>query len=444
MDTKTDRALRLSILEGIFAQFHITLTGGMFLTSFALFLNLNDLQLGILSSIPSLLAGVGFFSAYISNIFGNRKSLCIWNAAIGRGIFVVFLIPLIFKFRISITLFFTIIFIYNLLMNFLSNLWLSWMTELVPSEIKGRYFGIRNTIINFVGMLINYAGGKILDVLNKDKAFILIFMVSIFCSTISAILLGIQLEPEFKKNKVSLKKIFIVPLKDRNFILLIRFVSFWYLFAGIATPFWVVHMVHNLKMNYSTIAIYSIIAGILSSLFQLIWGKLIDRVKSKPILIINFIGICFLPIFWLIAKKDFILPIWIDAFLTGIFWSGVNLSLFSILLTLVEEKKFKESYFALFSTITGLCGFLSSLLGGFIAELMNNFSYHTPFQDFKNYHILFILVVVFRIFSIPLLLKVNEKESYRVKETIQLIMDYSIRRLNEYKDLILSVLRFTR
>lgn len=444
MDNKTKKALTISIFEGIFAQFHITLTGGMFLTSFALYLSLNNFHLGLLSAIPSLLAGVGFFSAYISNIFGKRKSLCTLAAGIGRGIFIVILIPLILNLKISIPLFFFTIFLFNLLMNFLSNLWLSWMTDLVPDEIRGRYFGIRNTIISAIGMLINYAGGKILDVVEKNNAFIMIFSMSIICSTISAILLAFQSEPEFEKKEVSLKEIFISPFKDKDFISLIKFVSFWYLLAGIATPFWVVHMVQNLKMNYTNIAVYSIIAGIISLLFQIIWGKLIDKVKSKPILIINFLGICFLPLFWLIARSDFVLPIWIDAFLTGIFWSGVNLSLFNILLTLVEEKKLKEAYFALFSTITGLCGFLSSLLGGFLAEMLKSFNYHTIFQDFKNYHILFLLVVIFRFLSIPLLFKVNEKESYKVKDTIQLMMDYSIRRLNDYKDLILSVLRFTK
>uniref|UniRef100_A0A7C4YIW8 MFS transporter n=1 Tax=candidate division WOR-3 bacterium TaxID=2052148 RepID=A0A7C4YIW8_UNCW3 len=444
MKSSLDKSLKISIWEGIFAQFHITLTGGMFLTSFALFLGLNDFQLGILSAIPSLLSGTGFFSAYISNYFGKRKIFCVIAAGIGRGIFILFLIPLIFNFKISIPLFFTTIFIFNLLMNFLGNLWLSWMTDLVPNEIRGRYFGIRNTIISGIGMVINYLGGKILDLLGKNTAFIIIFSVSIFCSTISSILLYMQEEKKLEKKIISLKEILFSPLKDKNFIKLIRFVSFWYLFAGIATPFWVVHMIQNLKMSYTTIALYSIIAGIISLLFQIVWGRLIDRVKSKPVLTINFLGISFLPLFWLIARADFILPIWIDAFLTGIFWSGVNLSLFTILLNYVEDKDLKESYFALFSTITGLCGFVSSLIGGAIAESLKSFHFHTIFQDFKNYHILFALVILFRFLSIPFLQKVKEKEAYPLKETFILIKDYTLRRLNEYKELFLNIFRFSK
>ncbi|MEO0206207.1 MAG: MFS transporter, partial [candidate division WOR-3 bacterium] len=287
---------RISIIEGIFAQFHITLTGGMFLTSFALFLNANPFQMGVLVSIPSLLAGAGFFSAYIANLTGKRKSPNLITALAGRSLFLFFIIGLIFNIRISINFFFVIIFFFNLLLNFSGNLWLSWMSDLVPKEERGRYFGIRNTIISGVAMVVNYAGGRILDIYAPNQAFVIIFSVAVFFAVLAGITLSFQPEPGFEKKPIHFKDVFLTPLKDSNFVALIKFVSFWYLFAGIAGPFWVVHMIKNLKMAYSTIAIYGIIAGIASLVFQLFWGKLIDRVKSKPILAINFVGITFLPL----------------------------------------------------------------------------------------------------------------------------------------------------
>ncbi|MEO0185296.1 MAG: MFS transporter [candidate division WOR-3 bacterium] len=435
---------RISIIEGIFAQFHITLTGGMFLTSFALFLNANPFQMGVLVSIPSLLAGAGFFSAYIANLTGKRKSPNLITALVGRSLFLFFIIGLIFNIRISINFFFVIIFFFNLLLNFSGNLWLSWMSDLVPKEERGRYFGIRNTIISGVGMVVNYAGGRILDIYAPNQAFVIIFSVAVFFAVLAGIALSFQPEPGFEKKPIHFKDVFLTPLKDRNFLALIKFVSFWYLFAGIAGPFWVVHMIQNLKMAYSNIAIYGIIAGIAGLIFQIFWGKLIDRVKSKPILAINFVGITFLPLIWLFARPDFILPIWIDAFFSGLFWCGINLSLFNILLSLTEEKELKESYFAVFSTITGFCGFLSSILGGLIAQLLINFKFEFWGQTFVNFHILFIGTSFFRFVSMFLLRKVREKEAYPTLTALQLIGDYAVRRLNEHKDLLLNTLRFTK
>ncbi len=437
-------APRISIIEGIFAQFHITLTSGMFLTAFALFLNANPFQMGVLASIPSILAGVGFFSAYFANLIGKRKLPCLWTAVTGRGLFLFFIIALVFDIRLSINTFFVIIFLFNLLLNFAGNLWLSWMSDLIPRQERGRYFGIRSTIISAVGMVVNYAGGKVLDACASHTAFVIIFSTAVLFSTLGGITLSFQPEPGFVKKAVHFRDVFTKPLKDANFLRLIEFVSFWYLFAGIAAPFWVVHMIRNLKMAYSTIAVYGIIAGIASLVFQIFWGKMIDKVKSKPVLAINFVGITFLPFIWLFATPTFILPIWIDAFLSGLFWCGINLSLFNILLSLTEEKELKESYFALFSTITGICGFLSSILGGLIAQLLVHFKFEFLGQTFVNFHILFLGTSLFRFISIFLLRRVREKEAYPTLSALQLMGDYAARRLNEHKDLLLNTLRFTK
>lgn len=416
----------------------------MFLTSFALFLNANPFQMGILASIPSLLAGVGFFSAYIAHIVGERKTPCALTAGVGRGLFIFFIIALILNIRISITIFFLIIFLFNLLLNFSGNLWLSWMSDLIPREQRGRYFGVRNTILNGIGMVVNYLGGKILDIWEPRRAYITLFSTAVLFSTIAGVTLSLQPEPKFEKREISFREVFLKPLKDKSFIALIKFVSFWYLFAGIAAPFWVVHMIKNLKMAYSMIAVYGIIAGIASLLFQIFWGRMIDRVKSKPILVMNFVGITFLPIIWLFATPNFILPIWIDAFFSGAFWSGINLSLFNILLSLTEEKELKESYFAVFSTITGICGFFSSILGGLLAQLFVNFKFEFLGQTFVNFHLLFLGTSIFRFLSIALLRRVREKEAYPTLSALQMIGDYAVRRLNEHKDLLLNTLRFTK
>ncbi|HEX7319341.1 MAG TPA: MFS transporter [bacterium] len=435
---------KISIIEGAFAQFHITLTGGMFLTAFALYIGVNAFQMGLLAAIPSIMASVGFVSAYLAYTFGKRKLLCVYTSGIGRGLFIAFIVALAFNFRISIQLFFLVIFLFNFFLSFSGNLWTSWMSDLIPREARGKYFGIRNTIISGIGMIVNYTGGILLDRFTQNTAFLMIFSVSVMCSTIAALILSSQPEPVFEKKVIKLETVFLTPLRDKNFVSLVTFVSFWYLFAGIAAPFWVVHMIKFLKMSYSTIAIYSIIAGISSLGFQLLWGKMIDKTRSKPVLTINFIGVIFLPLIWLFARPNFTLPIWIDAFFSGGFWSGINLSLFNILLSLTEDKEIKESYFAVFSTITGICGFLSSLLGGLIAQVLSRFEWQFLGQTFINFHVLFLGTTLFRAISLGFLRQVHEKEAYPTLYTLQMIGDYTVRRLNEYKDLVLNALRFTK
>jgi len=445
-DTKS--GLRISVIEGVFAQVHINLTAGMFLTSFALYIGLNNIGIGILSAIPAFLTGFAFFAVYLVKLVKSRRVLCVVLSGVGRGVFLVFGLLLLFNIRISHGLFFLLIVLHNVFMNLSANAWLSWMSDLVPREMRGRYFAWRNTILNVIGMAVNVLGGRILDAYKAAgmlaRGLAIIYTGASVSSTIAAGVLSKQPEPPAVIEAPPLKKIFITPLRDANFMNLLKFVSFWYLLAGIASPFYLVHMLTNLSMSYSTIAIYSIVAGVASLIFQILWGRAVDRFKCKPVLAINFFFAAFLPIIWVFARKDFFLPIWIDAFLTGIFWSGINLSLFNILFSLTEDKQLKEGYFAVFSTISGIFGFIAATLGGFVAQALEPVRLNVFGLTLINYHLMFIFASLARFASMLFLVKVKEKEACPTMEALHLMGDYALRRLTLYKDLVLNTLRFQK
>jgi hypothetical protein len=447
MDT-IKRALRISVVEGVFAQVHINLTTGMFLTSLALSIGLNDIGIGFLSAIPAFFTGFGFLAIYFVHLLKNRRTLCVFASGLGRGLFLIIGLMLLAGMRVHHGLFLFIIALHNVLLNLASNAWLSWMSDLVPSNTRGRYFGARNTILSIIGMMVNIVGGRILDLFsavgNVARGLGSLLTSAAVSSTIAAGVLSTQPEPPVSIEPPRPKKMLFTPFKDHDFRSLLRFVSFWYLLAGIASPFYVVHMLKNLQMTYSQVALYSIIAGSTTILFQIIWGQAIDRWKSKPVLTINFFCAASLPLFWLFATKDFLLPIWIDAFLTGIFWTGINLSLFNIVFSLTEEKRLKESYFAVFASITGVFAFVASSAGGLIAQALAHLQVHVFGLSLVNYQLMFFFASCIRFLSIMLLVRVKEKEAYPALRALQLMGDYTVRRLVLYKGLVLNTLRFNK
>jgi hypothetical protein len=444
----TTPGLRISVIEGAFAQVHINITAGMFLTSFALYIGLNNIGIGFLSAIPALCTGFGFFSLFFAKIFKSRRALCVITSGFGRGIFLVLGAFLLFNLRIQPAFFFVLIILYNIFMNLSSNAWLSWMSDLVPRTIRGRYFAIRNTILNLIGMATTLLGGRILDAFKAveavGKGLGVLFTGASVSSTIAAGILSRQPDPQKAIQVPYLRTLFLTPLEDRNFRHLLIFIGVWYLFGGMASPFFVVHMLTNLSMSYSTIALYTIIAGISSLVFQILWGKAIDTFRAKPVLAISYLSSACLPLFWLFAKPDFLLPIWIDAFLTGIFWTGINLSLFNIVLNLTEDKVLKEGYFAVFTAITGIFAFIASLAGGFIAQWLAEIRIELYGFTFVNYHFLFAFTSLVRFTSGILLSRVEDRFATPAVQALQLIGDYSLRRLMLYRGLILNTLRFKK
>lgn len=442
------KGLRISIIQGLFSNIHITLTGGMFLTGFALYLGATPFHIGLLAAIPALLTSFGFVSAYLVNRLQHRKPLTIVTSGISRLLFFIPALLLLFNYKPSLSYFLILIGVFNALLTIADNSWLSWMSDLVPRESRGRFFGIRNTGMGLIGMIMSFSGARFLDhykaIGQNNFGFGIIFLVASIAATIGTILLTQQPEIVKPRERSSLKKIVTAPFKDTNFRKFLKFVGFWNLTSGFAGPFYIVFMLQNLKMSYSTVAIYSIIANLVILVFQPLWGKAIDRFRSKPVLFINFFVIGFLPLIWIFPTPLFLFPVWLDAFITGVFWPGVNLSVFNIVFSLSDNEEQKESYFAMYATLAGICGFISALLGGYLAGLLKGFHLQVFGLNIVNYQLFFIFAGLTRFIALFLLKGVSEAKATSPSYALGIMTDYAVRRLNYGKEFILNTIRFLR
>jgi MFS family permease len=447
-DNKIKTGLKISVFEGSFAQIHINLTGGMFLTGFALYLGANAFQIGLLAAIPAILTSLGFLAGILVNQLKQRRTPTVLASGTARGLFFIPAILLLFNHKMGIGNFLILVGIVNGLLTIANTMWTGWMSDLVPKEMRGRYFGIRNTILGFIGMIVSFGGAKLLDYykgLNQTTSgFALIFGLATIASTMAAILLSQQPEIAIAPKPTALRQIILGPLHDKNFRKFLGFVSFWYLTSGVASPFFMVFLLQNLSLPYSTIALYSIFAGLMGLIFQLLWGRAVDRFRSKPVLTINFLCVAFLPLLWLFPTRTFLLPIWLDAALTGVFWPGVNLAVFNIVLSLSDNEEIKENYFAVFTFVTGMGGFISSLVGGYIANLLKDFRLEIFGLNLINFHLLFIFATISRLLSLLFLRKVQEPKAYPTLYALEVMGDYAMRRLSYGKELFLNTLRFLK
>ena len=447
-DDKIKFGLRISIIEGAFAQIHINLTGGLCLTGFALYLGANVFQIGLLAAIPALLTSFGFLSGILVNRFKERRRPTVFASGIARGLFFIPAVLLLFNYKTGIGNFLVLVGLVNGLLTVANNIWTGWMSDLVPKEMRGRYFGIRNTILGFIGMVVSFTGARLLDYFKglgqTTQGFALIFGFAAISSTTAAILLSQQPEIPITPKPVALRQVILGPLTDKNFRKFLWFIIFWYLTSGIASPFYLVFLLKNLNLHYSTVALYGIFAGVMSLIFQLLWGRAIDKFRSKPVLTINFLCVAFLPLLWLFPTPHFLLPIWFDAALTGVFWPGVNLALFNIVLSLSDKEEIKENYFAVFTAVIGIGGFISSILGGFIANLLKDFRLQIFGLTFINFHLLFIFATITRLLSLFFLKEVQEPKAYPTLYALEVMGDYAIRRLSYGKELFLNTIRFLK
>lgn len=434
--TEPNRSLRLSIIEGSFAAVHITVTGGALVTGYALMLGASDFHLGLLAALGALSTVGSLAGAQLVGILGSRRRLVILAATAGRALWALLcalpFAPLLPGSRLW--LFFLTVFLATSSVNMANNAWTSWMTDLVPLERRGSYFGLRNTVLGAVGMAANFGAGKLFDWFKarglQPQGFALVFGAAALCAIVAGILLSRQWEPPLRGERpLSPRRLVTVPFADRDFRRLLWFFVLWSLATGIASPFFGAHMIKNLRMPFSVIAVYSIIAGILSLSLQPLWGKVIDRIGNRPVLAFNIMGIFLLPLFWLFATPTFYLPIWVDAFLTGLFWPGFGLATFNLLLATAPEQN-RTAYFAVQSVAAGAAVFVASLLGGWAATQLAGFRVVVLGQTLINFHLLFALSSLCRILLLPLAFRLREERAQPVAALLGLVGDKVFQRFN--------------
>ncbi len=440
-----EKGLKISIIEGTFATLYTTLAGGMFLAGLALHLGANSFQIALLSAIPALVSGFSFLAGYLVRWVGARKPLVLWTAGVGRSVYVLIVLALLLRFRLRIELFLLIVGISAVLLAIAGTVWTSWISDLVPEEHRGRFFGVRNAILNFSGVLVAFGAGRSMDYLkargHETTGYLLAFTLAVLFGMVSTLLLRRQPEPEPRLLPgPSFREIFFGPLQEPQFRRLTIFLAIWFLTGTLASPFYLVHLLKNLRFSFTEVAIYSMIGGVIGVLFQLFWGRAIDRFGSRPVTVLNFALVGIMPFLWLFATPRFRLPIWIDGVLNGAVWTGASLGLWNLLLDLADNPARKESYFAIYSVVTGLGAFIASIIAGTIAQLISSFHLKILGIDFYNYDVMFLAAGVARFTCLPLLLKVREPGSKPVRHTIQELTNLALWRLNAGKDVLLQAL----
>ncbi|MDD4051282.1 MAG: MFS transporter [candidate division Zixibacteria bacterium] len=411
-DASIRRWLALASVEGAFANVFVILTGGAFLTGLALFSGANDVTIGLLAAIPFLAQVAQLLSAYLVDITGHRKSITIWASIVARQIWWILVPLLLLVGRVRTDILLGTVAVSSIALMIANPAWMAWMADLVPQRIRGRYFGFRSTAVAVTTLLATIFGGIILDHFHTIDEVPVGFAIIIAAAGTFALAAVILLNKIPDRPSEEIRVPFhwarlIAPFRDTGFRRLVSAFSFWNLAVGIAAAFYAVHMLTNLGMRFTQIAIYSSMTSIVAIGLNRPWGKLIDRFGSKPIIVLCALGLTIVPLIWWIPRPGSIGILWFEAVYSGALWTGFNLGVFNIPIT-ASPREGRTMYLAAFSVVSGAAFFVASLAGGVLAENWSGLHWHLGRQIVVNYHLLFAVSALLRFVGAILFMRVHE------------------------------------
>ena len=385
------RVYRKSILEGAFAQVYGNLAtiGSSFITKLMVIMGATPLQYSMLSAIGQVSAIWQPLGVAFSHHVSERKWPCIWITAVGRFLTLFLGAALLFPSQREGIWFL-------LLMLFFSagfqatgaNIWIAWISDLIPLRIRGRFFSRRNQILLAIGLVVSYIVSYhidlfespegsfktlYLDLLNAHGFFVVqnqalalafVFVAASIIGIIGLSFLALQPERHMAHGtQRSLRKVLLEPFKDKNFRLLLIFGSWWMLATGVGSPFWGPFMLAKLQMSMFEVQLYNTL-HIGSSLVAFsFWGKFIDRFGNKTAMKICVALGAFNPMLWLFMSSANYTILWFEAFSSGFMWAGTGIITTNFVLSIAPKRR-EQAYSGIYAATTGIFMMSSSLASG--------------------------------------------------------------------------------
>lgn len=349
-------------------------SGGAVLTAWALHLGGGPLAVGVLGSLTYFAQLVQFPSAWLTARLGGRK-VALWAVALSRQA----LWPLVVLPFLPIgadakrTVLVAVSAVSALLAIVGGNGWTTWMGDLVPGSIRGRYFGRRTAFCTITGAAANLGAGVWLD-FSRGRGFEAwalsgLGLVAVGVGALSTWLMAQQHDPGHHSEREVPWRAMWAPLREAPMRRLLAYIVPWNFGVGLSSSLFAIFMLHELHMGYAAMAVREIAAAVIRMLCSPLWGRAIDRVGARPVLVACSCLIVGIPFIWFLPTADNLWPVFGDSLAAGILWSGQALAVQQLPIA-ISPSRGRSWHVAAFYAAAGLAFALAAVAGGHLGDVL--------------------------------------------------------------------------
>ena len=346
------KSLRLVTLSWMFGVVWLSCISGSQVTVFARMLGFTDLDFGIMAAIPFYATFGQVIATVLIERSGLRKFQFLYFNALHRMLFMVIAIIPVFlpPGRLSSAMMLVVLAISWFAAAMAAPAWWTWMGDLIPKRVRGRFFANRDRLASLVQVLVVILIGIMLDMstikgvagpetpATQPRLLVVtcvIYAIAGIFGTLDIMMFRSirELVPKrssdyssglevglahktrtgfFKPFKYALgvvRSVVIDPLKDKAFryfvghgatIMFLITISQWFVWLH------VLEGLHFSKVGANVVLL--VLGPLVRILAARPWGKLIDRWGPKPVLLLGTIGATLSYVPWLFTPQDMVGP----------------------------------------------------------------------------------------------------------------------------------------
>lgn len=304
--------------------------------------------------------------------------------------------------------------------------WWAAVSELVPLNIRGRYFGARNLIFGFWALIVALVAGQVAD---RFHNAIWIFGIIFALAAVSR-MIGLFFFTRMKFPAVVMHKqtehaplnTFTAVFRDKNFVRLLIFTGLFGFFFNIGQPFYSVFVLKKLTFTLGDLVVLTTVQTIGTLIALRSWGRLTDRFGNKPVMLTCALTwLTFAAVSWFIAGPTRHVHLYATYFVTGFMLAGFQqIGQFNLMIKMVPPQN-RAHYMSVYFSFTNLFVALGPIVGGLVLRVLPDVIGAVGSQPFTAYHAVIVGSAIMCLACLVILLRVREPASRSVRELVEVM-----------------------
>lgn len=363
------------IIQALIGTVFALFTGATYLTGLFNKVNAPEILIGYLPIIGSIAGIVTIFAGYtMQRIRSRKKFILICNTILKSLIVLIAWIPLIFPNQNAAYIMIIMALVAYALNNFMAIAINSWFVDLIDSKIRGQYMSVRNMVALIANLIVPVIVSAFIDTSSDQYlAIVVVFTIAwiiMWAESYSFYKIG---EPPMSPatKKIKLKDVFIVPIKNKEFMKFMVPIAAFYFIWYIAMSYGTLYQLNYLGLSYTFISLASVLNVILQFIWYPIIGKLVDRYNTDLLLMACFMLYFIDSLIWgftnLSSKYLMIILVNVIASMTAPFFSLTLFKKKYDIIPQTERSLYDGFYTAIIASIIALAPIIGSLLKDYIA-----------------------------------------------------------------------------
>ncbi|MGH8166388.1 MAG: MFS transporter [Woeseiaceae bacterium] len=348
--------------------------GETYFSAFALFLKATTPQIGLLASLPPLLGSLAqLLSAWLGRVTGQRKAIILAGASLQALSWIpIMTLPLLIPGQ-AVPLLIACVVFYQCGAHLVTPQWSSLMGDIVPVRRRGRFFALRTRLVTAITFMSLLAGGFILHRFSREgitlTGFIVLFSIAACARLVSVYQLSRMHDPagQVASLEVPFGRTWWQRLRQSNVVRFSIFFALTQFSVSIASPFFTVYMLRDLKFTYLAFTVNTATAIFAQFLTLAQWGRISDIFGNRRILAATGIVIPLMPLLWVFSSNFWYL-ILVQA-VSGFAWAGFSLSASNFVYDLIAPNR-RATYLAIHNVIASIGIFSGAMLGGYLGAVL--------------------------------------------------------------------------